>query len=85
MGYDQPPGELSFFPVTTCATKPVQQTVETKKEKAADPRPTLKPQSRKKHRVFDLPATGKLAVEITHHDTVEIDDAVRMLRLFIRE
>lgn len=83
-GYDSR-RENFLFPLHNLRYEPVQQTVETKKEKAADPKPTLKPQSRKSTEYSTFSATGKLAVEITHQDTVEIDDAVRMLRLFIRD
>jgi len=82
-GYDNRRDEY-VFPLHNLRYEPEQQTVETKKEKATDINLTLRPQSRKSTEYSTFSETGKLAVEITHKDTVEIDDAVKILRLFIR-
>jgi type III restriction enzyme len=83
-GYDSRREEY-LFPLHNLDYELVELTTETKKEKATDIKLVLRPQSRKSTEYATFSETGKLAVEITHHDTVEIDDAVSMLRLFIRD
>ncbi|MDG5467270.1 DEAD/DEAH box helicase family protein [Deltaproteobacteria bacterium IMCC39524] len=83
-GYDSRREEF-VIPLHNLKYEPAQQTVETKKEKATKITLTLKPQSRKSTEYATFSETGKLAVEITHNNLVAIDDAVRMLRLFIRD
>lgn len=83
-GYDSRREEY-FFPLYNLDYELVELTTETKKVKATEIKLVLRPQQRKSTEYATFSETGKLAVEITHHDTVEIDDAVQMLRLFIRD
>lgn len=73
------------FPLYNLRYEPEQTNVESKKVKATNIKLTLKPQSRKSTEYSTYSESGKLAVEITHDDAVEIDDAVKILRLFIRD
>jgi type III restriction enzyme len=83
-GYDSRREEY-LFPLYNLDYELVEQTAETKKVKATEINLVLRPQQRKSTEYATFSETGKLSVEITHHDTVEIDDAVQMLRLFIRD
>ena len=59
--------------------------METKREKAREPDVKFLPQDRKTTEYSTFSETGKLAVEIQHHDLFEIEDAVKLMRLFLRE
>jgi len=61
------------------------QSVEKKQEKARAPKVTFRPQERTTTETSTFSETGHLAVEIEHRDTLEIDAAVQLLRLFLRE
>jgi len=73
------------FPLYNLRYEPEQTTVETKKEKAKGPDVNFVPQDRKTTEYSTFSATGKLAVEIQHHELFDIEDAVRLVRLFLRE
>ncbi len=83
-GYDQRHKRYAF-PLYNLSYETVQKTVETKREKARDPEVSFLPQDRKttEHSTFSV--TGMLAVEIEHRDALEVDDAVKLIRLFLRE
>lgn len=72
------------FPLHNLMYTPQQTTTETKREKAKDPEVTFKPQSRKTTEYATFSVTGRQTHTIEHLDTVEIDDAVRRIRLFLR-
>ena len=59
--------------------------METKRERAREPEVQFLPQDRKTTEYSTYSETGKLAMEIEHRDLFEIEDAVKLLRLFLRE
>lgn len=65
--------------------EPEQTTVETKRERAKEPNVKFLPQDKKTTEYSTFSETGKLAVEIQHHGLFEIDDAAKLMRLFLRE
>lgn len=73
------------FPLHNLSYELVEQTVETKKQKAMDIKLVLKPQSRKSTEYVTFSESGKLAMEITHENTEEIEYAVCTLHDFINE
>ena len=73
------------IPLHNLKYKLVQKTVETKKEVAKEPDVTFMPQARRSTEYSEFNVTGKLAVEIEHKEIYEIDDAVKLLRLSLRE
>ena len=83
-GYD-PRRNKYVFPLHKLRYEPEQKTVETKREKAREPDVSFHPQDRKTTEYSTFSETGKLAVEFEHRDLFEIDDAVKLLRLFFRE
>jgi type III restriction enzyme len=83
-GYD-PRRSQYVFPLYNLRYEPEQKTVETKREKAREPEVKFLPQDRRTTEYSTFSETGKLAVQIEHHDLVEIDDAVKLMRLFLRE
>jgi type III restriction enzyme len=83
-GYD-PRRSKYVFPLYNLNYKRVQTTVETKREKARDPVIVFKPQDRKTLEYSTFSETGKLTVEIEHHGLLELEDAVRILRLYLRD
>ena len=83
-GYDQRRKDY-VFPLYNLSYETVQRTVETKRERARDPEVTFLPQDRKTTEYSTFSETGTLAVEIEHRDSLEIDDAVKLMRLFLRE
>ena len=83
-GYDQRHKDY-LFPLYNLSYETVQKTVETKREKARDPEVAFLPQDRKTTEYSTFSETGMLAVEIEHRDFLEIDDAVKLMRLFLRE
>ena len=83
-GYD-PRRSKYVFPLHNLRYEPEQKTVETKREKAREPQVNFLPQDRKTTEYSIFSETGKLAVEIDHHDLFDIDDAVKLMRLFLRE
>lgn len=83
-GYDDRRDKY-VFPLYNLRYEPEQTSVESKRVKASKIKLTLKPQSRESTEYATFSESGKLAVEITHDDIVEVDDAVKLLRLFIRD
>jgi type III restriction enzyme len=63
----------------------VQTGVEAKREKAREPEVNFLPQDRVTTEYSTFSETGMLAVEIQHRNLFEIDDAVKLMRLFLRE
>ena len=63
----------------------MQTGVEVKREKAREPDVKFLPQDRKTTEYSTFSESGMLAVEIQHRNLVEIEDAVKLMRLFLRE
>jgi type III restriction enzyme len=59
--------------------------VEAKRERAKEPDVKFLPQQRKTTEYSTFSETGKMAVEIQHHGLFQIEEAVKLLRLFLRE
>lgn len=74
-----------LFPLYNLRYETEQTTVETKRERAKEPDVTFMPQDRQTTEYSTFSVTGKLAVEIEHADLLEIEDAAKLLRLFLRE
>lgn len=83
-GYD-PRRSKYVFPLHNLNYEPEQRGVEAKREKARAPDVTFLPQDRKTTEYSTFSQTGTLAVEIQHHDLFEIEDAAKLMRLFLRE
>jgi type III restriction enzyme len=83
-GYD-PARSQYLFPLHNLRYEPKQTTVEKKKEKAKEPEVTFRPQDRKTLEHSTFSEGNVLAMEIEHRDIYEIEDAVRILHLFLRE
>lgn len=83
-GYD-PRRSKYVFPLHNLRYEPKQTTVETKREKAKEPDVKFLPQDRKTTEYSTFSETGKLAVEIQHHGLFDIEDAAKLMRLFLRE
>jgi type III restriction enzyme len=83
-GYD-PRRSQYVFPLYNLRYEPQQTGVEAKREKAREPEVTFLPQDRKTTEYSTFSETGTLAVEIEHRDLYEIEDAVKIMRLFLRE
>ncbi len=83
-GYD--PRRSNFvFPLHNLRYESEQTTVETKREQAREPDVKFQPQDRKTTEWSTFSETGKLAVEIEHHGLFDIEEAVKLLRLFLLE
>ena len=83
-GYD--PRRADYvFPLRNLRYEPEQTTVETKRVKAGAPNVMFRPQDRKTTEFSTFSETGTLAVEIEHLGALEIDDAVTVMHLFLRE
>jgi type III restriction enzyme len=83
-GYD-PRRSKYVFPLHNLRYEPKQTTVETKREKAKEPDVKFLPQDRKTTEYSTFSETGTLAVEIQHHGLFDIEDAAKLMRLFLRE
>lgn len=83
-GYE-PKRERYVFPLHNLRYQPELQTVEKKKERARPPQVVFAPQDRTTTEISTFSETGNLSVEIEHRDLYELEDAVRLLRLFLRE
>ena len=83
-GYD-PRRSKYLFPLHNLCYKPVQTGVEAKREKAREPDVTFLPQDRQTTEYSTFSESGMLAVEIQHRNLFEIEDAVKLMRLFLRE
>lgn len=82
-GYD-PRRSQYVFPLHNLRYEPEQTTVETKRQRAKDPEVVFRPQARTTREVSKFSETGNLAVEIDHYDLFEIDDAARLMLVFIQ-
>jgi type III restriction enzyme len=83
-GYD-PRRSAYTFPLHNLRYQPEQITVEVKKEQAREPDVRFVPQDRTRTEYSTFSETGKLAIEIQSGNMVDVDDAVKILRLFLRE
>ena len=83
-GYDERRKKY-LFPLYNLRYEPEQKTVEVKREKAREPDVKFQPQDRKTTEFSKFSESGTVAVPIEHLDFVEIEDAVKLMRLFIRE
>lgn len=83
-GFDSRREEF-VFPLHNLNYELVEQTKEVKKQKATEIKLVLKPQSRKSTEYVTFSESGKLAMEITHENTEEIEYAVCTLHDFISE
>lgn len=83
-GFDSRREEF-VFPLHNLNYELVEQTKEVKKQKATEIKLVLKPQSRKSTEYVTFSESGKLAMEITHENTEEIEYAVCTLHDFICE
>jgi type III restriction enzyme len=73
------------FPLHNLRYEPEQTTVEIKSEKAREPDVKFLPQEKRTTEYSTFSETGKLAVDIEHSDFIIIEDAVKLMRLFLRE
>jgi type III restriction enzyme len=83
-GYD-PRRSKYVFPLHNLRYEPEQTTVEVKREKAGEPDVIFLPQDKKTPELMKFSESGNMAVEIEHRDFIEIEDAVKLMRLFLRE
>jgi type III restriction enzyme len=81
-GYD-PRRSQFVFPLHNLRYEPEQTTVETKRQKAKAPEVDFCPQARTTREVSKFSETGNLAVEIDHYELFEIEDAVRLMLVFL--
>src|SRR5204862_485768 len=73
------------FPLHNLRYEPEHTAVEVKREKAGEPDVKFLPQDKKTTEYAKFSETGMLAVEIEHRDFIGIEDAVKLMRLFLRE
>lgn len=83
-GYD-PRRSKYVFPLHNLRYQPEQTTTETKREAAKEPDVKFRAQARKTTEYSTFSESGTLAAEINHKELFEIDDAARIIRLFLRE
>ena len=83
-GYEPRRAEF-VFPLYNLRYELEQTTVETKRELAREPDVKFLPQNRQTTEYLTFSETGTLAVDIEHRDCHEIEDAVKRVRLFLRE
>lgn len=83
-GYDSRRSKY-VFPIHNLRYEPEQTAVEIKREQAKEPDVHFQPQDRKTTEYSTFSQTGRLSVEIHHYDLFDVDDAVKILRLFLRE
>jgi type III restriction enzyme len=83
-GYDERRKKY-VFPLHNLRYEPEQTTVEVKREKAGEPNVKFLPQDKKTTEYSTFSETGKRAMEIEYRDFIRIDDAVKLMRLFLRE
>ena len=83
-GYDERRKKY-LFPLYNLRYEPEQKTVEVKREKAREPDVKFQPQDRKTTEFSKFSESGTVAVPIEHSDLVEVEDAVKLMRLFLRE
>jgi type III restriction enzyme len=73
------------FPLHNLRYEPEQTTVEVKRERAREPEAQFLPQSRQTTEYSTFSEMGTEAVEIEHRGFLDIEDAVKLMRLFLRE
>jgi type III restriction enzyme len=83
-GYDANRESL-VFPIYNLQYEPEQTTIEVKREQATEPDIKFIPQEKKTTQYSTFSETGVIAIEIQHDDLIDIDDAVKLMRLFLRE
>ena len=83
-GYD-PRRSQYAFPLHNLTYRRIQTAVETKREKAREPEIVFRPQNRATTEYSTFSESGTLAVEIEHRDLYELVDAVKIMRLYLRE
>jgi type III restriction enzyme len=83
-GYDERRKKY-VFPLHNLRYEPKQTAVEVKRVKAGAPDVKFLPQDRKTLESSTFSETGKVDVEIEHRNLYEIEDAVKFVRLFLRE
>jgi len=83
-GYD-PRRSKYVFPLHNLRYEPEQTSVEVKRESAGEPNLKFLPQDKKTTEYSTFSESGKRAMEIEHRDFISIDDAVKLMRLFLRE
>jgi type III restriction enzyme len=84
VGYE-PSRAAYVFPLHNLRYEPEQTTLEVKRERARAPEVQFVPQALKTTEYSTFSETGAEAVEIEHRDFLAIDDAVKLMRLFLRE
>lgn len=84
VGYEQRRAAY-VFPLHNLRYEPEQTTVEVKRERARAPEVQFVPQERKTKEYSTFSETGAQAVEIEHRGFLDIEDAVKLMRLFLRE
>ncbi len=83
-GYDERRKKY-LFPLYNLRYEPEQKTVEVKREKAREPDVKFQPQDRKTTEFSKFSESGTVAVPIEHPHFVKTEDAVKLMRLFLRE
>jgi len=83
-GYDERRKKF-VFPLHNLRYEPEQTTVEVKSEQACEPDVRFLPQDKRTTEYSTFSETGRRAVEIEHRDFIEVEDAVKLMRLFLRE
>lgn len=83
-GFDSRREEF-IFPLHNLSYELAEQTVESKKQKVMDIKLTLKPQSRKSTEYVTFSESGRLAMEINHENTEELEYAVCTVHDFISD
>jgi type III restriction enzyme len=83
-GYDERRSAF-VFPIHNLRYQPEQTTVETKREQAGEPAVSFLPQDRKTTEVSTFSVTGTLAVELHHKDLLDIEVAVKLMRVYMRQ
>lgn len=84
-GYDSRKNNF-LFPLFNLEYKEEQYMVESKKKSASDPTiQVLHPQARTRRQQVTYSLTGIINYEVTTSGTVEIEDAARQIKLFLKE
>lgn len=83
-GYD-PRRSKYVFPLHNLKYEAKLQTVEKKREKARQPVVNFRTQERRTTEWSKFSITGHMAMEVDHKDVIELEDAVRLLRVFLRD
>jgi len=83
-GYDAARSQYAF-PIHNLRYEAEQSTVEVKREQAGAPQVQFVPQANKTTEYATFSETGRLAMEIEQKGNLEIEDAARIMRLFLRD